>query len=67
MNLGSLRAFILDLDGCVYTGNTLVPGVQTFLRMLRGLWRPGRPSWPSTLTPAYRQREASSTPDAVPW
>ena len=33
--LGSVRAFIFDLDGCVYTGNTLVPGVQEFLRELR--------------------------------
>ena len=35
MDLRSLRAFIFDLDGCVYTGNTLVPGVQAFLQELR--------------------------------
>lgn len=35
MDLRALRAFIFDLDGCVYTGNTLVPGVQEFLRELR--------------------------------
>jgi HAD superfamily hydrolase (TIGR01450 family) len=35
MNLSSLRAFIFDLDGCVYTGNTLVPGVQAFIQELR--------------------------------
>jgi HAD superfamily hydrolase (TIGR01450 family) len=35
MDLGSLRAFIFDLDGCVYTGDTLVPGVQAFLQRLR--------------------------------
>lgn len=35
MDLRSLRAFIFDLDGCVYTGNTLVPGVQAFLKELR--------------------------------
>jgi HAD superfamily hydrolase (TIGR01450 family) len=34
-DLSALRAFIFDLDGCVYTGNTLVPGVQEFLRALR--------------------------------
>jgi HAD superfamily hydrolase (TIGR01450 family) len=31
----ALRAFIFDLDGCVYTGNTLVPGVQACLASLR--------------------------------
>lgn len=35
MDLRSLRAFIFDLDGCVYTGNTLVPGVQEFIQELR--------------------------------
>jgi len=35
MDLRSLRAFIFDLDGCVYTGNTLVPGVQACLQRLR--------------------------------
>ncbi|MBI1999652.1 MAG: HAD-IIA family hydrolase [candidate division NC10 bacterium] len=35
MDLRSLRAFIFDLDGCVYTGNTLVPGVRAFLQELR--------------------------------
>lgn len=35
MDLRALRAFIFDLDGCVYTGDTLVPGVQEFLRELR--------------------------------
>ncbi|HSB79707.1 MAG TPA: HAD-IIA family hydrolase [Candidatus Methylomirabilis sp.] len=35
MDLRTLRAFIFDLDGCVYTGNTLVPGVQAFLQELR--------------------------------
>ncbi len=35
MDLRSVRAFIFDLDGCVYTGNTLVPGVQAFLQELR--------------------------------
>jgi HAD superfamily hydrolase (TIGR01450 family) len=35
MELGSLRAFIFDLDGCVYTGNALVPGVRVPLETLR--------------------------------
>lgn len=35
MDLRSLRGFIFDLDGCVYTGDTLVPGVQAFLGELR--------------------------------
>ena len=35
MDLRTLRAFIFDLDGCVYTGNALVPGVQAFLQRLR--------------------------------
>jgi HAD superfamily hydrolase (TIGR01450 family) len=39
MELASLRAFIFDLDGCVYTGDTLVPGVEDFLRALRATGR----------------------------
>ncbi len=39
MDLATLRAFILDLDGCVYTGETLVPGVEEFLRTLRAKGR----------------------------
>ncbi len=35
MDLKSVRGFIFDLDGCVYTGNTLVPGVRLFLQELR--------------------------------
>ena len=35
MDLTSLRAFIFDLDGCVYNGETLLPGVDTVLDMLR--------------------------------
>lgn len=35
MDLTLLRAFVFDLDGCVYTGNTLVPGIREFLRELR--------------------------------
>lgn len=35
MDLRSLRAFIFDLDGCVYTGNTLVPDVQAALQDVR--------------------------------
>lgn len=35
MDFRSVRAFIFDLDGCVYTGNTLVPGVQEFIQELR--------------------------------
>ena len=35
MDLTSLRAFILDLDGCVYTGETLVPGVREFIQEVR--------------------------------
>ncbi len=35
MDLRCLRAFIFDLDGCVYTGNALVPGVQATLQELR--------------------------------
>ena len=34
MNLRSL-AFIFDLDGCVYTGNALVPGVARCLAAIR--------------------------------
>jgi HAD superfamily hydrolase (TIGR01450 family) len=39
MDLGPIRAFIFDLDGCVYTGDTLVPGVQTCLQTLRAKGR----------------------------
>ena len=35
MDLNSLRAFLFDLDGCVYTGDTLVPGVQAVIHALR--------------------------------
>lgn len=35
MDLRSLRAFVFDLDGCVYHGNTLLPGVDTLLDALR--------------------------------
>lgn len=35
MDLRSVHAFIFDLDGCVYIGNTLVPGVQAVLQTLR--------------------------------
>ena len=30
-----MRGFIFDLDGCVYTGNALVPGVKEWLQELR--------------------------------
>lgn len=39
MDLKSVRGFIFDLDGCVYTGNRLVPGVQAVLQALRGTGR----------------------------
>ncbi len=35
MDLRSLRAFVFDLDGCVYNGETLLPGVGTVLDALR--------------------------------
>jgi HAD superfamily hydrolase (TIGR01450 family) len=35
MDLRSLRAFVFDLDGCVYHGETLLPGVDTVLDTLR--------------------------------
>lgn len=35
MDLRSLRAFIFDLDGCVYHGETLLPGVAAVLDALR--------------------------------
>jgi HAD superfamily hydrolase (TIGR01450 family) len=35
MDLASLRAFIFDLDGCVYNGETPLPGVETVLDALR--------------------------------
>ncbi len=39
MDLRSLRAFIFDLDGCVYAGATLLPGVAELLRRLRASGR----------------------------
>jgi HAD superfamily hydrolase (TIGR01450 family) len=39
MDLASLRAFIFDLDGCVYYGNTLLPGVAAVLGRLRASGR----------------------------
>jgi HAD superfamily hydrolase (TIGR01450 family) len=35
VDLTSCRAFIFDLDGCVYNGNTLLPGVDAVLDALR--------------------------------
>ncbi len=35
MDLMALRAFIFDLDGCVYSGETLLPGVDAVLETLR--------------------------------
>jgi HAD superfamily hydrolase (TIGR01450 family) len=35
MDLRSLRAFVFDLDGCVYHGETLLPGVDAVLETLR--------------------------------
>ncbi len=35
MDLAALRAFIFDLDGCVYNGETLLPGVDAVLDTLR--------------------------------
>jgi len=35
MDLASCRAFIFDLDGCVYHGNTLLPQVEILLAVLR--------------------------------
>lgn len=35
MDLTALRAFVFDLDGCVYNGETLLPGVDTVLGVLR--------------------------------
>jgi len=35
MDVRSLRAFIFDLDGCVYHGETLLPGVAAVLDALR--------------------------------
>jgi HAD superfamily hydrolase (TIGR01450 family) len=35
MDLASCRAFVFDLDGCVYHGNTLLPHVETLLAALR--------------------------------
>jgi HAD superfamily hydrolase (TIGR01450 family) len=39
MNLSAVRAFIFDLDGCVYAGNELLPGVDDVLRRLRAAGR----------------------------
>ena len=39
MNLAPLHAFIFDLDGCVYNGNTPLPGVDAVLAALRGSGR----------------------------
>ncbi len=39
MNLASVRAFLFDLDGCVYTGNTPIPGVIEILDHLRAQGR----------------------------
>ncbi|MGE5850131.1 MAG: HAD-IIA family hydrolase [Candidatus Methylomirabilota bacterium] len=39
MDLKSVRGFLFDLDGCVYTGNRLVPGVQVILQALRATGR----------------------------
>ena len=39
MDLDAVRGFIFDLDGCVYTGNQLVPGVQAVLQELRATGR----------------------------
>jgi HAD superfamily hydrolase (TIGR01450 family) len=39
LDLRALRAFIFDLDGCVYTGRTLVPGVAELLAGLRASGR----------------------------
>jgi HAD superfamily hydrolase (TIGR01450 family) len=35
MDFTALRAFIFDLDGCVYNGETLLPDVDTVLESLR--------------------------------
>jgi len=35
MNLAVVRAFVFDLDGCVYTGESVVPGVTDLLAALR--------------------------------
>jgi HAD superfamily hydrolase (TIGR01450 family) len=39
MDLDAVRGFIFDLDGCVYTGDRLVPGVQAILQKLRATGR----------------------------
>src|SRR5512136_2630293 len=39
MDLRSIRAFVFDLDGCVYAGNELLPGVGEVLTRLRGSGR----------------------------
>lgn len=37
MRLADLRGFILDLDGCVWAGDELVPGAKGFIHQLREL------------------------------
>jgi len=39
VDLSALRAFVFDLDGCVYTGSRLVPGVLEVLQRLRATGR----------------------------
>ncbi len=39
MDLATVRAFLFDLDGCVYTGNTPIPGVIDVLERLRAQGR----------------------------
>jgi HAD superfamily hydrolase (TIGR01450 family) len=35
MDLAAIRAFLFDLDGCVFAGNTLLPGVRDVIGRLR--------------------------------
>ncbi|MBI4241918.1 MAG: HAD-IIA family hydrolase [Candidatus Rokubacteria bacterium] len=35
MRLGELRGFVFDLDGCIWAGSVLLPGVKEFLACLR--------------------------------
>jgi HAD superfamily hydrolase (TIGR01450 family) len=39
VDLNSIRAFVFDLDGCVYAGNELLPGVADVLTRLRSTGR----------------------------
>lgn len=39
MNLAEIRAFLFDLDGCVYAGDSLIPGVTAVLERLRSQGR----------------------------